>query len=186
MELVSAGGVVYRIKDNGIIEVKLITTKNWRYSLPKGRVEGKLENKESLELTAQREVREESGVKAVIEDYLGEAQWKIRSGDLKVVHIFLMKCVEDGPPNDPDKEILKAEWKTLDDAIRLVDFPPMRKMLILAVRLLDAEKASLCTHCFDRSSILLDWCETCLIEGKEHLEKKHTKRALKEKVNDKK
>ena len=172
---ISAGGVVYRIKDNGVIEVKLITTKAWKYSLPKGHVE----NNESTEDTAVREVKEEAGVDAKIEAFLGTAEWKLRNGELKTVYIYLMKLIKDGEVNDPDNEILKAEWKTLDDAERLVDFPPMRKLLIYAIRHLDAKKAHLCTHCFNKAAILIDWCEDCLVAAKKQLEKKHIKKALK-------
>ncbi len=174
---VSAGGVVYRVRDDGVIEVKLITTKSWRHSLPKGHVE----NSDSTEDTAIREDKEEAGVDAEIEAFLGTAEWKLRSGDMKTVYIYLMKLVKDGKVNDPDNEILKAEWKTLDEAVRLVDFPPMRKLLINAVRHLDAEKATLCTHCFEKTAILFDWCESCLMDGKKQLEKKHIKKALKSK-----
>lgn len=172
---VSAGGVVYRVRDDGVIEVKLITTKSWKYSLPKGHVE----NNDSTEDTAIREVKEEAGVDASIETFLGTAEWKLRSGDFKTVYVYLMKLIKDGKVSDPDNEILKAEWKTLDEAVRLVDFPPMRKLLFYAIRYLDAEKASLCIHCFERSAVMLDWCEKCLIEGKKQLEKKFTKKALK-------
>jgi len=172
---VSAGGVVYRIRSDGVIEVKLITTKSWRHSLPKGHVE----NNESVEDAAIREVKEEAGADAQIETFLGTAEWKLRSGDTKTVYIYLMKLLKDGKINDPDNEILKAEWKTLDEAVRLVDFPPMRKLLFYAIRHLDAEKASRCTHCFEKTAVLLDWCEICLDNGKKHLEKKFTKKALK-------
>lgn len=172
---VSAGGVVYRVRDDGVIEVKLITTKSWKFSLPKGHVE----QNDSTEDTAVREVKEEAGVDARIEAFLGTAEWKLRSGDMKTVYIYLMKCLKDGKVNDPDGEIIKAEWKTLDEAVRLVDFPPMRKLLFYAVRLLDAERASLCTHCFAKSAVLLDWCDDCLSAGKRQLEKKVVKRALK-------
>lgn len=173
---ISAGGVVYRITNDGIFEVKLITTKSWKHSLPKGR----LENNESVETAAIREVKEEAGCDAEIETFLGTAEWKLRSGDSKTVYIYLMKLIKDGNVNDPDNEILKAEWKTLDEAVRLVDFPPMKKLLFYAIRQLDAEKASLCIHCFERTAILLDWCENCLIEGKKQLEKKTIKKALRE------
>ncbi len=172
---ISAGGVVYRINKDGVIEVKLITTKSWKYSLPKGHVE----NNESVEDTAIREVKEEAGVDAKIEIPLGTTEWKLRSGDLKRVYIYLMKLVKDGEVNDPDKEILKAEWKTLDEAVRLVDFPPMRKFLYYTIKHLDAEKISKCMRCFERPAALLDWCEICLKKGKKQLEKKYVKKVLK-------
>ncbi len=173
--ITSAGGVIYRVMEDGVYEVKLITTKSWRWSLPKG----KLEINETIEACAIRECKEEAGVDVAIECFLGCVEWKLKSGDFKQVHIYLMKAIKDGQVNDPDKEILNAEWKTLDEAISLVDFPPMRKMLIYAVRSLHAEKASLCTHCFNEDAVLLDWCEDCLVEAKKHLELKYAKKALK-------
>jgi 8-oxo-dGTP pyrophosphatase MutT (NUDIX family) len=175
MPIVSAGGVVWKTGDNGEIEVKLITTRGRHFGLPKGR----LEAGESIEHAAIREVKEEAGVEATIETYLGVAEWKMRNGDIKTVHIYLMRLEIDGPVNDPDNEVLHAEWKPIDEAIRLVDFPPMRKMLIYAVKALNAEKANQCAHCFDRQAMFLDWCEECLIEAKINLERKHTKKALK-------
>lgn len=174
---ISSGGIVYRIRNDGIFEIKLITTKSWKYSLPKGHVE----NNDSVEDTAIREVKEEAGIDASIVSYIGSAEWKLRSGDNKIVYIYLMKCILDGSPNDPDNEIIKSEWHSLHDAIRLVDFPPMRKLIIKAARLLSSETISLCVHCFNKTAIFIDWCEDCLIEAKNHLEKKHIKSALKNK-----
>lgn len=128
-KIVSAGGVVYRIK-NGKIEVKLITTKNWSYTLPKGHIE----DGEDVEDCAVREVKEESGATGAIEKFLGTAKWKLKSGKTKLVHIYLMKCVRDSKHNDPDNEVLKTEWKELGDAIDLVSFPPMNELLVKAAK----------------------------------------------------
>ena len=172
MNVISAGGVVYRIS-NGNYEIKLITTKAWKYTLPKGRVE----NSDSVEDTAIREVKEEAGVDATIDASLGSIEWKIRSGaGVKTVFLFLMKCINDGPVNDPDNEILSAEWKSLDEAIELVDFPPMKKIVISAARLLDSKKSHLCAHCFNEEFIFLNWCKSCLIEAQDALEKRHIKK----------
>jgi 8-oxo-dGTP pyrophosphatase MutT (NUDIX family) len=172
--IIASGGIVYRVNVNAI-EVKLILTHKNRWSLPKGR----LELNETIEQAAIREIKEECGVEAKLLKLLGIPEWQMRNGDTKIVHIYLAECVSDNEFNDPDKEILKAEWKTLDEAVRLVDFPPMRKMLIYAARVLDAEKASSCTHCFNTDAILLDWCELCLVEAKKHLELRDAKKALK-------
>lgn len=172
--IVSAGGVVYRTK-NREIEVKLITTKSWKYTLPKGRVE----QNESVEDSAIREVKEEAGVEAKIESFLGTVEWKLKSGEPKVVYIYLMQCLKDGKINDPDNETIDANWYLLDQAIELVTFPPMRKMLIRAMKFLVKEKADLCLNCFKQNVILLEWCKDCLKAGQEQLEKKYAKQALK-------
>lgn len=175
MNIISAGGVVYKI-ENDVVYVKLITTKAWKYSLPKGRIE----NNEDMEACAIREVLEESGVEANIETFLGTAEWKIKN-DKKTVYIYLMKTIKDGQPNDPDNEIIKCEWKSINEAIKLVENPPMRKLLIYAAKYLDATKLHLCVNCFEVPSALLDWCEECLSFGKKQAEKKIFKEALEKK-----
>lgn len=130
-EIVSAGGIVYRIK-NSSVEVKLITTKRWPFSFPKGRVE----KGECLEDCAIRETKEEAGADAKIEAFLGTAKWRLKDGGNKVVHMYLMKLVKDGKVADPDNEIIKARWKPIDEAMELVDFPPMNKLLVKAAKLI--------------------------------------------------
>lgn len=124
--VISAGGVVFRT-NNGAIEVKLIVTKNG-YSLPKGKLDGK----ESLEQCCLREIYEESGATVVIEDYLGEASWLMKPNKTKLVYAFLTRCIKDEKPNDPDGEILSAEWKSLKQAKQLVTFQPLNKVLEMA------------------------------------------------------
>lgn len=67
IEIVSAGGVVY--KENTIL---MLQKKNGDWVLPKGRIE----KGETLEITALREVKEETNVDAVILDYIGNTTYK--------------------------------------------------------------------------------------------------------------
>lgn len=167
----SAGGVVYRVV-NDVIEVKLITTKNWKYNFPKGHVE----HGESIESAALREVLEEAGCEAAIELFLGESEWQLRDGGYKRVYMYLMKLVKDGSTNDPDNEIISACWVPINHAINLVSFPPMKKFLFYAIRHLDNEKRELCVNCFDNNAVLFDWCKSCLERGKNYLESSLSKK----------
>lgn len=131
MAIVSAGGIVWRKTDKEF-QVKLIYTSKKYWTLPKGRVE---EN-EDIKKAAIREVWEESGVQAKIDLFVGNAEWKLKSGETKIVHLYLMELIKDGEPNDPDGESVRAEWKSLHEAIVLVDFPPLRNILVDVITIL--------------------------------------------------
>lgn len=169
-EQISAGGVVYKL-DNNKHKIKLILTNKNRWGLPKGRVEPK----EDIEVAALREVKEESGAEAKIQKPLGSAEWRLKNGDLKRVYIYLMELIKDGEVNDPDNEILKAEWKTIDEALKLVLFPPLRKMLIAGIKAIDHLKSDLCDNCFVRKELSHGLCLECLVAAKKELDKRNIK-----------
>lgn len=71
MEVVSAGGVV--VLGNAVL---LLRKLNGDWVLPKGRIE----NDETPEMAAVREVREETGVKAELMDFLGDTAYDFKNG----------------------------------------------------------------------------------------------------------
>ncbi len=107
---VSAGGVVYRLT-NGEIEAVLCGRSDpLRWSLPKGTPD----KGESLEETALREVREETGLEVVIEAALGNINYWFVTPDNqascnKTVHFFLMGQVG-GSMDQHDPEFDEVRW----------------------------------------------------------------------------
>ncbi len=78
------------------------------WSLPKG----KLEPGETFEEAALREVEEETGVRAMLGEYLGETHYVVEQGP-KVVRWWTMTTGDDaGPSNEVDA----VAWVTLDEA----------------------------------------------------------------------
>jgi 8-oxo-dGTP pyrophosphatase MutT (NUDIX family) len=125
---ISAGGVVYK-KSDGQTFVLLINPRSRDYgppedywTFPKGKQDIE---KEDLKQVAVREVREEGGVNAQIEQELGYVKyfrnWK---GDeaIKFVHYFLMKHL-DGSPDDHDEEVAQAKWVELDKVEPCLKWP---------------------------------------------------------------
>jgi 8-oxo-dGTP pyrophosphatase MutT (NUDIX family) len=128
---VSAGGVVYRKRASGI-EVALIKVGPIiRWQLPKGIVD----QGETPEEAALREVREETGLVAKIEWPIETIEyWYVSSGKTgkvryhKFVHFFLMKY-RSGKTDDHDHEVLEARWVSIIDAIRMLSFKSERELV---------------------------------------------------------
>jgi 8-oxo-dGTP pyrophosphatase MutT (NUDIX family) len=116
---ISAGGVVYK-KDLSQIFILLINPKSRNFGPPEDYwtfPKGKQEPGEDFKQAAVREVREEAGVNADIEQELGYVKYfRNWEGDkaIKFVHFFLMKYV-DGNPADHDEETATAAWVKIDE-----------------------------------------------------------------------
>jgi 8-oxo-dGTP pyrophosphatase MutT (NUDIX family) len=131
---VSAGGVVFRLRDGGGFDVVLIRTHERRWQLPKGWVE----DGEAMEQTAVREVREEAGVDAEPVGPLGVIEyWYTSTYDPepvrvhKHVHFFLLRYLG-GSTDDHDDEVTEARWAEIAEAERMLAFKDEKRMVALA------------------------------------------------------
>ena len=133
---VSAGGVVYRQR-KGNVEVALCGRREpLRWSLPKGTPD----RGETIEQTALREVREETGLKVALEGPIGSIQyWFMQPPDPtrfnKTVHFYLMTCCG-GSISDHDYEFDEVEWVPIDEAQRRLTFANEVKILGSALDLI--------------------------------------------------
>ena len=131
-EDVSAGGIVCRWEEDGDLFVALIATHGGeRWALPKGLTR----KAESLEETAAREVREETGLETEIIrplepiDYWfwwGKPGRKVRHH--KVVHYFVMRYLS-GDVADHDHEVDDARWFPIAEAIERASYKSERELL---------------------------------------------------------
>jgi 8-oxo-dGTP pyrophosphatase MutT (NUDIX family) len=136
---VSSGGVIYRHSEKGIEVALTQTNRGPMWCLPKGRVE----KEETLEEAAVREVREETGLRGMIERPLRpiEYTYQARSDDgnrtaiAKTVHFFLMEFQE-GSTADHDSEVVDVRWFPLQVAGRLLHHAGERDVLALAKKAL--------------------------------------------------
>lgn len=114
---VSAGGVVYR-RTAHLIEVVLVSRPQEQlWALPKGTPDAG----ETIEETALREVREETGLEIAILDPLGQVRYTFTSRNGvpvdKVVHHFLMEPTG-GSFDDHDHEFDHVDWYDIHEAQR--------------------------------------------------------------------
>jgi 8-oxo-dGTP pyrophosphatase MutT (NUDIX family) len=128
----SAGGVV--IKDN---EVLLIYSalKN-TYAFPKGTID----QGETKDVTAVREVKEETGYSVEILDFLGDFtfnfDWKDGIRYRKTVSYYLMELANDEEPelNLQEGEDFVNIWTSIEKAYELLTFDDSKEILKLALR----------------------------------------------------
>jgi len=123
----AAGGVVLRLGDHGAEVALLGRVNDGSWVFPKGTPT----HGESLEQTALREVREETGLDVKIVRPLGEMTYSFAaSGERihKIVHFFLMEPTG-GDPSLHDAEYDEVRWVSVPEARRMLSFDTYRDVL---------------------------------------------------------
>lgn len=126
----SAGGLVLKCEDGTYCGLVIGRNTPRIWGLPKGHVEPR----EAPELTAIREVEEETGIKAQIIEKLADIRYWFYSNRMKVskvVHFFLMRYV-DGAPTPQTGEVDEASWIPLDKMTGLLTHLNERRLAVLA------------------------------------------------------
>jgi len=113
------------------VEVILASRRTRRGDLAWGLAKGGIEGDESMEDAAVREVREETGIEAVIEDSLGDTKYMYVWEDVRIrktVHFFLMRATG-GDVDDRDDEMEEVRWFPLDRAMKRAAYRGERDVL---------------------------------------------------------
>jgi 8-oxo-dGTP diphosphatase len=127
----AGGGVVRRRGNDGEYEFAIVHRPKYDdWSLPKGKVD----EGESDEQAALREVEEETGVRCTLGPEVGVVQYRDGKGRPKHVRYWLMEPVDAGEPAKfrPNHEIDDLRWCSAADAGKLLSYDHDRKLVAAA------------------------------------------------------
>jgi 8-oxo-dGTP pyrophosphatase MutT (NUDIX family) len=119
----AAGGLIVR-RHHGALEIAVVhrpVHQDW--SFPKG----KLEEGETFELAALREVEEETGMACRLVRFIGHTEYVDRKGRPKAVAYWVM--VAQAGSFAPNAEVDEMRWVTLDGASALLSYPRDRELV---------------------------------------------------------
>lgn len=130
----TAGGVVFRRNKNGQAEFLLYQDARDRWTIPKGHIE----DGESAQTTAKREIAEETGLKRTeVHGWLGKVNFRYRRVDklvLMTTQVYLVKAL------DPEEKLQKEEWMngikwfSFHEALDEIEYEDIGKLIMLAMK----------------------------------------------------
>jgi 8-oxo-dGTP diphosphatase len=119
-EVRAAGGVVFRRGADGSLEVLLVHRSQYDdWTVPKGKVE----EGETDEECAVREVEEEAGLRGRLLEELPSVRWRDRFDRPKVSRYWLMEALDPGAAARPQHEVDEVVWLPVDQAIARLSYP---------------------------------------------------------------
>lgn len=111
-------------RHQGVLEIAVVhrpVHQDW--SFPKG----KLEEGETFELAALREVEEETGLVCRLLRFIGHTDYVDRKGRPKAVAYWVMAVLSGSFA--PNAEVDELRWVTLDSASQLLSYPRDRELV---------------------------------------------------------
>jgi len=129
----TAGGVVYRRDQKGNIQFLLIQDAKNRWTIPKGHIE----EGEAAKQTAEREIREETGLKEMeVQNWLGKINFRYRrvhSLVLMTTEIFMVKAQGNTDELKPEDWMNDCKWLDSKEALELIEYEDIGKLMLLAL-----------------------------------------------------
>ena len=138
IELSAGGAVVHDNQVIVIVPVKRDANRRRVLGLPKGH----LDEGETPEAAAKREVAEETGVTAELIDKLGDVEYNYeRRGRRRAKRVaFYLFEYRSGSLEDHDHEIEDARWMPLEEAVEALTYPGEREIVRRALSRLSPDR----------------------------------------------
>ncbi|MES2630403.1 MAG: NUDIX domain-containing protein [Patescibacteria group bacterium] len=135
----TAGGIVFRHGEKGV-EILLIQDAKDRWTIPKGHIE----EGETAQQTARREIGEEAGLSQVdILGWLGKIHFRYRRVDklvLMTTQIYLVRAKGDTNAIQKEEWMNGIKWFTFQDALDAIEYEDIGKLMLMAMKRIRTEK----------------------------------------------
>lgn len=129
----TAGGIVFR-RRKGQVEILLIQDAKDRWTIPKGHIE----EGETAQATAKREIGEEAGLSEVdVLGWLGKIHFRYRRIDklvLMTTQIYLVRAKGDTDAIQKEEWMNGIRWFTFADALDAIEYEDIGKLMLLAMK----------------------------------------------------
>ncbi len=136
----TSGGIVFRHGKKGV-EILLIQDAKDRWTIPKGHIE----EGETAQQTARREIGEEAGLTDVdMLGWLGKIHFRYRRIDkllvLMTTQIYLVRAKGDTNAIQKEEWMNGIKWFPFHDALEVIEYEDIGKLMLLAMKRIRQEK----------------------------------------------